>query len=584
MRVDQFHLIDERAEDLYEQAPCGYLSLAGDGTILKVNETLLTWLDYERSEIVGALRFPELLSMGGRIYYETHFAPLLNMQGFVNEVAFDLQTKQGRQIPVMTSTIQRRDPRNTATVNRMTVFNMTERRRYERELLIERRKAERIAEDHAALAKELQTDIAARQRAEVLLREQAHLNAFAAQIALHLIERGALADMLDGCVRTIIGELKATHACIWSLRADDQTLEVLAGAGSYRDLRPIHSRIPVDHLAMGRLVATRRPYWTNQVAGDPLLPEQEWPKRDGIRAFAAYPLVIEDRVIGLLALFLSHDPSDTVLRTMSSVARQIALGIERIRTGDALQESEARYRTLAGQLEQIVEKRTADLVASQHSLRTLAAELNLAEQRERKRLAAELHDHLQQLLVLGKLKLGQGKRRTTSSESLAVMQQVDALLSEALAYTRTLVAELNPPVLREHGLGAALQWLGEYMRKHDLQVAVTVPEQDDTRLPEEQMVLVFQSVRELLINSSKHAGTGEATVAMEQRDNVLRIEVNDRGKGFSLAAAQTPNELSSQFGLYSIQERMRTLGGSLDIQSSSQGTTCVLILPRMVPA
>ncbi len=224
--------------------PCGYLSLAGDGTILKVNETLLTWLDYERSEIVGALRFPELLSMGGRIYYETHFAPLLNMQGFVNEVAFDLQTKQGRQIPVMTSTIQRRDPRNTATVNRMTVFNMTERRRYERELLIERQKAERIAEDHAALAKELQTDIAARQRAEVLLREQAHLNAFAAQIALHLIERGALADMLDGCVRTIVDELKAAHACIWSLRADDQTLEVQASAGTYRDLRPIHSRIP----------------------------------------------------------------------------------------------------------------------------------------------------------------------------------------------------------------------------------------------------------------------------------------------------------------------------------------------------
>ncbi len=582
--MDKFHLIDERAEDLYEHAPCGYLSLAGDGTILKVNMTLLTWLGYERSEVVGVLRFPQLLSMGGRIYYETHFAPLLHMQGFVNEIAFDLQTKQGQQIPVVTATVQRRDPAETATVTRMTVFNMTERRRYERELLMERQKAEQIAADNAALARELQIDIAARQHAEVLLREQAHLNAFAAQIAVHLNERSGLADMLDGCVRTIVDELKAAHACIWSLRADDQTLEVQASAGTYTDLRPIHSRIPVDSLAMSRLVASRQPYWTDQVACDPLLPELEWPRRDGIRAFAAYPLVIEDRVVGLLAVFVSHDLSDTVLRTMASVARQIALGIERIRTGGALKESEARYRILAGQLEQIVEKRTADLTASQQSLRTLAAELNLAEQRERKRLAAELHDHLQQILVLGKLKLGQGKRTTTSSQSLAVMQQVDDLLSEALTYTRTLVAELNPPVLREHGLGAALQWLGEYMRKHDLQVTVTVPEQDDTTLPEEHMVLVFQSVRELLINSSKHAGTGKAAVTMEHRDNALRIEVSDRGKGFTLAASETPTELSSRFGLFSIQERMRTLGGSLDIQSSSQGTTCVLLLPRMVPA
>lgn len=573
-------LIEEHAEDLYEHAPCGYLSTATDGTILKMNETLLNWLGYERSELVGGKRFQELLSMGGRIYYETHFAPLLNMQGFVNEVAFDLVGSDRRHIPVLISTVQRRDSSGAAMVNRITVFNVTDRRTYERELLIQRQKAERVAQENAALATELQADIAARQHAEALLREQARLSGFAAQIGQLLIERSDVGQMLNGCTELMVQHLGSVHAAIWSLRDRDQTLELQASSGLYADVHQLHARVPLDRLGIGRIVADRRPHWTNCLEGDPLLPEVDWPRRQDIRAFAGYPLAIDDRVIGLVAMFFGHDLSDMVLETTSAVARHIALGIERIQAGVALKESETRYRALAEQLEQTVGTRTAALVESQRHLRALAAELHLAEQRERKRLAVELHDHLQQILVLGKIKLGQGKRSNPSSPGLTVMQQVDDLLTEALSYTRTLVTELSPPVLHDHGLSAALKWLGEYMKKHDLQVTVIVPEQDTLRLQEDRVVLLFQSVRELLINSAKHAGTGEATVALEhQQDQALRIEVRDNGKGFDASTAERPSELSSKFGLFSIQERMRALGGSLDIESSPLGTRCVLTLP-----
>lgn len=249
-----------------------------------------------------------------------------------------------------------------------------------------------------------------------------------------------------------------------------------------------------------------------------------------------------------------------------------------------LRESEEKLRSFAQQLEQRVAERTQELAQSEDRLRTLATELNLAEQRERKRLATELHDHLQQTLVLGRLIVGQGKRVAAAVPgTLDVLKKLDDIFSETLTYTRTLVADLSPPVLREHGLPAGLKWLGEYMKRHEITVTVIVPE-EHLQLPEDQAVLLFQSVRELLINSSKHAGTRQASVRLEWNDRHLRIEVSDRGKGFDLAAAAsagTPSgSISSKFGLFSVQERMRALGGSFEVESApGKGTTATLVLP-----
>lgn len=256
----------------------------------------------------------------------------------------------------------------------------------------------------------------------------------------------------------------------------------------------------------------------------------------------------------------------------------------RKRADAALRESEARLRGLSSELESRVAKRTAELVQSHDRLRAMATELNLAEQRERQRLARELHDHLQQLLVVGKIKVGQTKQFADQLPACAtLMKETDEILSEALTYTRTLVTDLSPRVLSDHGLVAGLRWLSDYMQKYNLVVTVRAPEQE-VMLQEDQKIVLFQSVRELLINASKHAGTGKATVTLDQLDGQLRVTVRDNGVGFDVAGvaeAIVPHGgISSKFGLFSIGERMRALGGFFDLQSApGEGTTARLVLP-----
>ena len=260
---------------------------------------------------------------------------------------------------------------------------------------------------------------------------------------------------------------------------------------------------------------------------------------------------------------------------------------ERRKAEQALHQAKEHLQRWTTELEEAVNEKTAELVQSEERLRALASELSLAEQRERKRLATELHDHLQQMLVCGKMAIGEVQRVAAGDPDCGrLLERVDDMLSEALTYSRTLVAELSPPVLYDYGLGAGLKWLGQYMRRHGQTVTVLVPENHEIKLPEAHRVLLFQSARELLINASKHAGTGKAAVRLEQRDENLHLTVSDEGKGFdrtavTLATAGIPSGgISSKFGLFSIQERMRALGGSFVIQSAAGlGTTATLILP-----
>lgn len=255
---------------------------------------------------------------------------------------------------------------------------------------------------------------------------------------------------------------------------------------------------------------------------------------------------------------------------------------ERTEAERRVRESEQRLQQWNERLEQRVAERTQELVESEERLRTLAIELNLAEQRERARLATEMHDHLQQILVLGKLKLAGGKRLVMDLPAVEKMiHETEEIFAEALQYTRSLVATLSPPVLRDHGLAAGLAWLGEYMKKYDMAVTVDVPQDQTLKLSEDQTVLLFQSARELLINAWKHAGTGKATVSMRQEESRLLMQVSDEGAGFNCAAAESAaGGPLPKFGLFSIRERMSAIGGSFEIESASgKGTTATLMLP-----
>ena len=149
-------LLDDDVEELYENAPCAYLSARPDGTLLKVNRTFLAWTGYERDDVVGRTRFQQLLAPGDRIFYETHVLPLLAMQGHVREIAVQLVGRSGQRLPVLVNSILSRDDAGRPLTVRTAIFDATERRAYEQELLAARRRAEESEERATALARVLQ--------------------------------------------------------------------------------------------------------------------------------------------------------------------------------------------------------------------------------------------------------------------------------------------------------------------------------------------------------------------------------------------------------------------------------------------
>jgi CheY-like chemotaxis protein len=247
--------------------------------------------------------------------------------------------------------------------------------------------------------------------------------------------------------------------------------------------------------------------------------------------------------------------------------------------------TEERLRSFTHELEARVAERTQELTQLHERLRALATELNLTEQRERKRLATDLHDYLTQLLALVCMKLSQIKRKAPAPTQTEIAQ-TESVVNEALVYTRTLVTQLSPPVLHEFGLPVALRWLAEQMIRQELTVDVCQTVPDQVSLPEDQAVLLFQSVRELLINVRKHARTNRVLMTIEQIGVNLCITVRDEGAGMDLQAPATsqPSATSSKFGLFSIRERMLAIGGCLEIESApGQGMTSRLTLPLTRP-
>jgi sigma-B regulation protein RsbU (phosphoserine phosphatase) len=152
-------LLEDSAEDLYEQAPCGYLSALLDGTIVKVNQTFLSLTGYQSEELVGRRKIQDLLTPGGQIFYETHYAPMLRMQGSVREIAVSLRLPDGRRLPVLANSVLREDSTGRPEIVRTVLFDARERRAYEEELVAARRRAEESEASARALAQTLQATL-----------------------------------------------------------------------------------------------------------------------------------------------------------------------------------------------------------------------------------------------------------------------------------------------------------------------------------------------------------------------------------------------------------------------------------------
>jgi PAS domain S-box-containing protein len=182
-------------------------------------------------------------------------------------------------------------------------------------------------------------DITRRRLAEGELGRRIHQAALGAEVGVALAQGGVpMQRLLQRCAEAVVRHLDAAFARIWTQARGEEVLELRASAGLYTHLDGAHGRVPVGSFKIGRIAAERRPHLTNSVVGDPQVGDQDWARREGMVSFAGYPLLIEDRLVGVLAMFARRPLPDDTLEALSSVANVIAQGIERRRAEEALAE------------------------------------------------------------------------------------------------------------------------------------------------------------------------------------------------------------------------------------------------------
>jgi signal transduction histidine kinase len=243
---------------------------------------------------------------------------------------------------------------------------------------------------------------------------------------------------------------------------------------------------------------------------------------------------------------------------------------ERNHAQQALLEATQRHEA---ELEERVEERTAQL-------RSLSSELSLTEQRERRRIAVDLHDHIGQTLAISRIRLDAVQESASSEDASKRLEEIGTFIDQAIGYTRSLTFQLSPPVLYEVGFEAALEWLAEHIQEQ-YGLSCTFEEDGESRqLDENVRVLLFQAVRELLINVVKHARAHHARISVRREDDHIRITVQDDGVGFDPSELRSHAGSGGGFGLFNIRERLDYLGGELRIDSEpGRATRMILIAP-----
>ena len=307
-------------------------------------------------------------------------------------------------------------------------------------------------------------------------------------------------------------------------------------------------RYPISQGITGRVARTGVPELVEDVHSDPGF--FGW---DDVVSEICVPLFEQDTVVGVLDVESFDAPklSEEDMHIITAVGEHISIALDRARLYTELKESEAR-------------------------LRSLSSALSLAESRERRRIAAELHDSLAPSLSVIDMKLEILLSSAVSSDLAGPVREIQELVNDLTQHIRSLTFQLSPPVLYEFGLEAAVEWLTEdIQQKYDLQCACECDRQV-TPIREDLRALLFISTRELLLNVVKHARARQAKVSIQREGDAIRIGVADDGVGF----VYKPDMISTGLGLFSIRERLTHLGGYMEVDTEpGNGTRITMVAP-----
>ena len=250
------------------------------------------------------------------------------------------------------------------------------------------------------------------------------------KISIALAERGALQTMLNTCCETLVQELEASFARVWTLETDANVLELQASAGRYTHIDGPHSRVRVGTFKIGRIASNRTPHLNNDVQNDAEVSDQAWARREGMVAFAGHPLLIGDKLVGVLAVFSTARFDETTLRTLATVASLIAHGVDREwlweKTRGALRASERSNDAL----QRFAAVASHDL---QEPLRQVTAFSQMLTRFHREKLDAEAQEYLS-FIVDGATRMGR------LIKGLLAYAQIEAMNSTTLGEADTELA------------------------------------------------------------------------------------------------------------------------------------------------
>lgn len=221
------------------------------------------------------------------------------------------------------------------------------------------------------------------------------------------------------------------------------------------------------------------------------------------------------------------------------------------------------------------------ILANNEMLRTLSSELVMTEERERRRIAVDLHDNIGQTLALTKIKLNAMLEEKLHGDLKEPVLELIDMVDQSIQQTRSLTRELSPSILYELGLIEALEWLGEQIfNQHGLQIIVE-DRLRSSKVDKDIQIFLYRSIRELIFNIVKHAKAKSARITLQKSGEYTRIIVSDRGVGFDASNIDQIFKNSGGFGLLSIRERLKYLGGSMNIETEKgRGTRIDMLVPQ----